>query len=658
MTSRTRKIAIVLPDLSGGGAERMHVMMAHEWLARGLEVDFVLLRREGDLLQLVPPGARVIELGVARFRDAVLPLCTYLRHHRPSVVLAAMWPLTVVAIVAARLAGTSVRTLVSDHDTLSVSYGHKGTMHRMLMRASMALGYRLADTRIAVSRGVAMDLSVLSGIRMDRFQVIYNPAATGVDPVASGVVPPELADVRGPLILSVGTLKAQKDHTLLIDAFARLAPHLDATLCILGEGRLRGDLERLVVRHGLQGRVLLPGFRVETARWYRRADLFVLSSRHEGFGNVIVEALEQGVPVVSTDCPSGPREILCDGKFGRLVPVGDAAALAAAMAESLSTTHDRTALKVRAQDFSVDKAATQYEALLFPEWRKESRNCPLCGGRSKGLAFPYATRFNNARFNYLKCGDCSSVFVDPVPDGQTFARMYAKAEYHDCHYEGKEGGAYTESAILLKQYLPTGALVLDYGCGVGAFLKALRDQEFVPFGVEFDKDAAEFAGRNAAWEAMSVERFLTLPNKPKFDAIHLGDVLEHLPNPADTLKELLVYLKPGGIVFVEGPLEINPSPVYWVARLFGALKRVARPNFVAADSPTHLFRTGAKQQLAFFSRMEPNLVLKHWHVYETGWPYASGGLIKRAIAGLARGLGSKQLFGATFGNRFYGVFKY
>jgi glycosyltransferase involved in cell wall biosynthesis len=185
-------------------------------------------------------------------------------------------------------------------------------------------------------------------------------------------VPPELANVDGPLILSVGTFKTVKDYPLLIDAFSRLASHHDATLCILGEGALRVELEQLVVRHGLQGRVLLPGFRMYTAPYYARADLFVTSSKHEGFGNVIVEALEHGVPVVSTDCPSGPREILCDGKFGYLVPVGDAQALATAMSESLASKHDSDALKARAHDFSIDKAVDQYESVLFPDLKSKA----------------------------------------------------------------------------------------------------------------------------------------------------------------------------------------------------------------------------------------------------------------------------------------------
>jgi 2-polyprenyl-3-methyl-5-hydroxy-6-metoxy-1,4-benzoquinol methylase len=286
-----------------------------------------------------------------------------------------------------------------------------------------------------------------------------------------------------------------------------------------------------------------------------------------------------------------------------------------------------------------------------------ARHCPLCDGRERGVTFPYVTKFNTVEFDYLKCGSCFSVFVDPVPDSQTFEKIYAKAAYHDCNYEAPAGWTCSDSANLLKNYLPVAAKVMDYGCGTGEFLKASAQVGFIPYGVEFDEDVAQFAGSNANCETFSVDHFLALTDKPKFDAIHLGDVLEHLPDPASTLKNLLGYLKPGGVLFVEGPLETNPSPVYWAAQTFGWIKRIVKPHFVANHIPTHLFRTDAKQQLAFFRRTEPRLDLLSWHVYETGWPYASGGAVKRAIAGSARLMSGKRLFGVTLGNRFQGVFR-
>ncbi len=287
-----------------------------------------------------------------------------------------------------------------------------------------------------------------------------------------------------------------------------------------------------------------------------------------------------------------------------------------------------------------------------------TRACPICNGSAKKRVFPYATVFAGSHFNYLLCGGCSSVFVDPIPDQVIFASMYAKADYHDCHYQDKANDDYTASAAILRRFVAAGSRVLDYGCGTGAFLQALRGSGLIAVGVEFDNDAACFAAQQSSCETLSVDQFRQKHDMLLFDAIHLGDVLEHLPEPAATLRTLLALLKPGGMLFVQGPLEVNPSPVYWFARLFGAIKRRARPEFLSNHKPTHLFRTGARQQLDFFFWVDPNLSLRFWRIYESGWPYAQGGLLKRIIARIAVRLGGKQLFSMTFGNRFVGVFQY
>lgn len=283
--------------------------------------------------------------------------------------------------------------------------------------------------------------------------------------------------------------------------------------------------------------------------------------------------------------------------------------------------------------------------------------CPFCKcPSSPKFKYPYATFYNNVCFRYIKCDDCGIVFVSPIPDDDTFKKMYAKASYHDCYYQDKQCNEYFLSVKLLRQYLSEGSSVLDYGCGFGEFLTELKKAGFVPLGIEFDKDAANFATQKAGCEVLSVEDFQSHPANMMFDAIHFGDVLEHLPDPAKTLKLLLTYLKPDGILYVEGPLEINPSPVYWATRLFGMFKLLFHPTFFAQHPPNHLFFAGGSQQLAFFSNVEPRLFLKYWSIYESGWPYAKGGIIKSAIARFAVHLGGQRFFGITFGNRFHALF--
>lgn len=362
-------IAIFLPDLRGGGAERLHVILAEEFLRRGYRVDFVLLRSEGELLEIAPAGARIVGLGARRIREGFVPLVRYLRSETPDVLLAAMWPLTAMAPIAARLSGAKPRLVVSEHSNLTQSAAVRGPSDIANRRLGRWL-YGAADAVVAVSQGVKDDLVARTGVRPARVRVIHNPARKP-DPAAEG--DRELLSwwkAGESAIIGVGALKPAKDYPTLIRAFVRVAERRDARLLILGEGQLRPDLEQLAADLGVSDRVRLPGAVLDPYPYMREADLFVLSSAWEGFGNVVVEALAVGTPVVSTDCQSGPAEILENGRYGRLTPVGDPDALARAIELSLADPADPEPLKARAAEFSVERAADQYLSLLDPEARR------------------------------------------------------------------------------------------------------------------------------------------------------------------------------------------------------------------------------------------------------------------------------------------------
>lgn len=364
-----RRIAIALPNLLPfGGVERIAVVLAAQFLDRGYAVDLVLAQEANDLKGTVPPGCGVVNLHAHRLAASVFPLARYLRTKRPAAMAASMWPFTTIAVVAKYMARSDVRLVVRDHNPLSVQYGGSSLALKFALRASLQ-AYRCADARIAVSSGVADDLSRLSGIARDKFQVIHNPL--WIAPPDGDLEEPKPSVLwgrsAGPRILTVGRLKAQKNHTLLLSAFAELADALpSARLAILGTGEQEAQTRALIGDLGLDDRVILPGHVHDPSPWYRSADLFVISSDYEGFGNVIVEALAAGVPVVSTDCPSGPTEILEGGRWGRLVPVGDKKALATAMHEALRAERDREALKRRAADFAPAIAAGKYLDVLVP----------------------------------------------------------------------------------------------------------------------------------------------------------------------------------------------------------------------------------------------------------------------------------------------------
>ena len=361
------KIAFLIPNLRGGGAERVAVNLANSFVQRGYAVDMVLLSAHGELLADLLPNVRVINLRVNRLRGLLFPLVRYLRQSRPAALLACIWPLTIVALLARALAFVPIRVVVAEHTTWSRDEIAGTSWGRWKVASSMHYVFPAADGIVTVSNGAAEDLARFANLDRSAITVIYNPVVGDFKPPSSTPLAPDgwwTGTHRK--VLAVGTLNLIKDHATLLHAFAHLSRQVDARLLILGEGNCRGALEAQAQQLGIEANVFMPGFIKDTSSYFQQADLHVLSSTGEGLPTVIIEALATGTPVVSTDCPSGPREILSGGKFGRLVPVGDAAALAAAMAESLSATHDTAALKARAQDFSIDKAVDQYEALLFP----------------------------------------------------------------------------------------------------------------------------------------------------------------------------------------------------------------------------------------------------------------------------------------------------
>lgn len=360
------RIAIVITNLCGGGAERVAVNLANDFIKRGYPVDMVLLSVTGEILQDLLPAVRVVDLQVERMRGLLFPLIRYLRDHRPVALLANMWPITSIAMLACKIAMVDTRLVVVEHTTWSRSEICKSRFKRWQVATLMRFTFPFVDGIVTVSFGAAEDLARFANLNYSDITVIYNPIIGNFNSLANGLMPHIVgwSDSRCRL-LAVGKLKTIKDFATLLKAFSLIPSNLDARLLILGEGECRAELELQAKKLGIQDRVFMPGFITDPTPFYKQADLFVLTSIAEGFGNVVAEALAVGLPVVSTDCPSGPREILSDGKFGSLVPVGDSKALALAIVKSLNIAHDRTELIARAQYFSIDKAAEKYIDILF-----------------------------------------------------------------------------------------------------------------------------------------------------------------------------------------------------------------------------------------------------------------------------------------------------
>lgn len=366
--------------------------------ARSHRIDLVMARKEGRFLDEIPGNVNVVDLKVGSTRcllpavrdlprvtrrlganvfnrkaawlfAAVPALASYLDRHRPVALLSALNYPNVVALLARRLRAPSTRLVISVHNHLSTAVAHARKKHE---REIVVLAHRLypeADKIVAVSDGVSEDLAQTLGLSRARITRIYNPVFRPeiVALAESSLDHPWLVPGAPPVLLGIGKLKPQKNFAYLVRAFARVRALRPARLIILGEGPERAALLSLARELKVADAVSLPGFVANPFAYFGRAAVFILSSAWEGFANVLIEALACGCPVVSTDCPSGPAEILEQGKYGALVPVSDDQALAHAISTTLDHPPPGDHLRDRARFFSIDRAAAQYLPLLLED---------------------------------------------------------------------------------------------------------------------------------------------------------------------------------------------------------------------------------------------------------------------------------------------------
>ena len=395
-------VAFVIENLLRGGAQRMVLGLAGGLADLGHTVDLVLF--DPIIRNPVPDGVRLFAIrdtpdeitaeqfgrtlaGVARLsvtsgvsdwmRAAAAfhwdPFCLpsrrrthmargiayYAASERPDCILPSMHRSIVSTLLARRLSGDHPPVMPINHSSLEAgqNFRTRGRYRRLFADATHFVG---------VSQDVSRSLAEVIKVPDERISTIYNPAVTPDLHARAAETPdhPWLRNDGAPVVLAAGRLAREKDYPTLIRAFARLAARRPCRLIILGEGNKRTETEGLVEELKLTDRVSLPGWVENPLAFMARASVFVLSSRREGLPTVLVEALACGCPCVSTDCPSGPAEILLNGEIGPLVPVGDDAALAKAMERVLDRPPDRQALQRRAADFSADRAVAAYEKLL------------------------------------------------------------------------------------------------------------------------------------------------------------------------------------------------------------------------------------------------------------------------------------------------------
>jgi glycosyltransferase involved in cell wall biosynthesis len=367
MNPENKLATLFFSNLQAGGIQRAMLTLAGGLLRRGWAVDLLVVNGNGPLRQDIPPLASIIDFNKNHAVSTFGEVTKYLQTNNPNVMLSSQTHINTIAILAKMLSGWKGRLVLNEQIAIlehaKLSAGKKNRYNPLVAK----LLYRFGDAVLAVSQAAADELRQVTGLPAERVSVAYNPIVND-EMIERSYEAPNHRWFRGQayeIVLAAGRFTEQKDFLTLISAFKTVSlKHPNSRLVILGEGKLESEYRVLIKKLGLDEVVDLPGFQANPYSFMRHSQLFVLSSRWEGFGNVLVEAMACGTPVVSTDCPHGPSEVLENGKYGDLVAPGNETAMAEAIINSLDTQHNRDALIARSLDFSVEKIIVQYEKTM------------------------------------------------------------------------------------------------------------------------------------------------------------------------------------------------------------------------------------------------------------------------------------------------------
>ncbi len=360
MESPTPRIIVFLSSLRTGGAERAMLTFCAEALRRGIRVELVLCKEEGQLQELIPPGLSVVNLGCNRTGYAILKLARHLRITRPHALYTTVRNANIAAICAAKLSGINISVVVRESSTPLSS--PKKSLLQTLSTQLIPFTYRHARGIIAVSDAVACELLTISRGLRRQLKVIPTPVISS-EMLAQGDLPvnhPWFTRGQPPVIVCAARVEPLKGFDTLISAFHQLRQRTEVKLVVLGDGSYRAEVTRRVTELRLESDVDFLGFVANPFPYMKQARALVLASENEGLPNVLIQALAFGTPVVSTNCSSGPAEILCDGKYGHLVPVGDASALALALGEAIREPRDIEAQRYVQAKYSSVRATAAY----------------------------------------------------------------------------------------------------------------------------------------------------------------------------------------------------------------------------------------------------------------------------------------------------------
>jgi glycosyltransferase involved in cell wall biosynthesis len=357
------KLAILVSFSGQGGVERMIANLCQALVDAPIDLDVLLIKAQGPYVDRLPDAANIISLRARHSLTSVWEVARYLKRERPDALLAIKHRGILAALRARQLARTDTPISGRIGTTVSAALANKSSRRRQRWYRAMCKHYPKLEKLIAVSQGVAEDVLDITGMNESRVTVVRNPTVTpdmlmaATEPVEHPWLSP---DNLVPVIMGVGRLTEQKDFDTLIAAFAKVRSQQEARLIILGDGGLRSELIAQVTALGVDKHVALPGFQSNPWAWMSKASVFALSSRWEGSPNTLTEAMALGIPVVSTDCPSGPRELLDAGRFAPLVAMGDSDALANALLWVLAKPPQSQMLTEAVSAYHRDVSAAAY----------------------------------------------------------------------------------------------------------------------------------------------------------------------------------------------------------------------------------------------------------------------------------------------------------
>jgi len=360
------KISFILPDVKGGGAQKMIINLANFYAQKGDNINLVLFKKEGPYQNLIDKKVNIINFNKSRSLFVINILRKYLKKEQKHTIISSMYYVNVICLFCNLLNSKKHNMIITERNHFTHRIKAESILHQITFKTLIKKLYPTAHHIVGISNGVCHDLKGILG-NIAPISTIYNPVIS-VDykhKIAENNdnIYPKNIDIK---LITSGRLVAQKDYPTLLKALSYYQKNYNNSfhLVILGDGHLKNKIKSTIDDMNLTNHISFLGFVENPLSYMKQADIFILSSAWEGFGNVLVEALYCGLKIISTNCPSGPAEILVDGKYGILTPVGDKTALAKAINESYKSKIFSQEQKNRALDFTVDNIANHFELII------------------------------------------------------------------------------------------------------------------------------------------------------------------------------------------------------------------------------------------------------------------------------------------------------